>query len=232
MKSNFLNGINVFCPENPSSLVNFIIDKKKILVAINAEKILHSNEKVKKIINSNIGYPDGMGAVMGLRKKGLNKAIKIPGCKFWLELISECYMKKTFYLIGSKQNVIEQTVKQLKKQFHSINILNYRNGYLKSKKDKDDLIDDIKLRKPDVIFVATGSPNQEYLMYELQKNYKAIYLGLGGSFDAYIGNVKLAPKFWIDYNLEWLFRLIQEPKRIKRQVHLVRFMILLYFNKL
>ena len=58
------------------------------------------------------------------------------------------------------------------------------------------------------------------------KLHPAIYQGLGGSFDVYIGSVKRAPKWWVDHNLEFAYRLIKQPARIKRQIHLVRFWIM------
>jgi UDP-N-acetyl-D-mannosaminouronate:lipid I N-acetyl-D-mannosaminouronosyltransferase len=80
------------------------------------------------------------------------------------------------------------------------------------------------------VFVAMGSPKQEYLMEKLHQKHKATYQGLGGSFDVYTGAVKRAPKWWLENNLEWAFRLFKEPSRIKRQIHLIRFLILLKFK--
>jgi UDP-N-acetyl-D-mannosaminouronate:lipid I N-acetyl-D-mannosaminouronosyltransferase len=82
-----------------------------------------------------------------------------------------------------------------------------------------------------VIFVAMGSPTQEYLMESIHNRYKAVYQGLGGSFDLYVGETKRAPKSWIKRNLEWAFRLLSQPRRIKRQIHLIRFYLLLKLNK-
>ena len=120
----------------------------------------------------------------------------------------------------------------MKNEFKGIKILNYRNGYVKTEQEKNDLIQDIKTLKPDVVFVAMGSPKQELLMEEMQKQHLATYQGLGGSFDVYTGNVKRAPKIWIKSNLEWAYRLINEPKRIKRQIVYIPFMIKLLFNKI
>ena len=200
---------------------------KGILVAINAEKILHATDQTRSIINRNIGYCDGFGAVMALRKKGYRDVIKIPGCELWLKIIAMTYQeKKTYYLVGGKQEVIDQTVSKLKVDFPGIQIVNYRNGYIKTDEERQALISDIKSKKPDIVFVAMGSPKQELLMEEMQEVYPAIYQGLGGSFDVYTGNVKRAPKWWVDHNLEWAYRLIKEPVRIKRQIHLIRFLIL------
>ena len=76
-----------------------------------------------------------------------------------------------------------------------------------------------------------GSPKQEYLMEILHQKHKATYQGLGGSFDVYIGAVKRAPEWWVKNNMEWLYRLLSQPSRIKRQIHLVRFLVNLYLNR-
>ena len=202
------------------------------MVAVNAEKIIHSNEQTRDIINRNVGYPDGIGAVWALKKKGFNDVVKIPGCELWLKIVEKYYKTKTFYLIGSKENVINNTVFKLKDEFKGIKICNFRNGYIFSEKEETTLVQDIVKHQPDIVFVAMGSPKQELLMERIQNSHKAIYMGLGGSFDVYNGNVKRAPKWWLNNGLEWAFRLIKQPKRIKRQIHLIRFLILLNFNKL
>ena len=231
MKSQFLNGVEVYAPQSRQDLINYAIDNKKILVAVNAEKILHATEQSRNIINRNIGYPDGIGAVWALRKKGFMETVKIPGCELWLDIIAKVYKNKSFYLVGGKQNVIEETVEKLTKEFEGINILNYRNGYVKTEQEKIDLIQDIKTLKPDVVFVAMGSPKQELLMEEIQKSHQATYQGLGGSFDVYTGHVERAPQWWVKSNLEWAYRLIKQPSRIKRQIHLVSYYVKLQLNK-
>lgn len=222
-----LNGVKVHPFTSHDELLAYVNRQKGILVAINAEKILHATEQTRSIINRNIGYCDGFGAVMALKKKGYKDVIKIPGCELWLKIISMTYQEgKTYYLVGGKQEVIEQTVLKLKKDFPGIQIIGYRNGYLKTEDERQKLVEDVVLKKPDVVFVAMGSPKQELLMEEMNKRHPAIYQGLGGSFDVYTGNVKRAPKWWVEHNLEWAYRLIKEPARIKRQIHLVRFLFL------
>ena len=228
-----LNGVNVHPFSSEKELLDYVNDRKGILVAINAEKILHATEQTRAIINRNIGYCDGIGAVMALKKRGYDKVIKIPGCELWLKIISMTYQQgKTFYLVGGKQEVIEQTVAKLKVDFPGIQIANFRNGYIKTEEEKQALIEDIATKKPDVVFVAMGSPKQELLMEEISKKHPAIYQGLGGSFDVYTGNVKRAPKWWVDHNLEWAYRLVKEPSRIKRQIHLVRFLALVKLGRI
>ena len=228
-----LNGVKVHPFSSFSQLLSYVKGRKGILVAINAEKILHATEQTRAIINRNIGYCDGIGAVMALKKHGYKEVVKLPGCELWLKIIDSLYREgKTFYLVGSKQDVIENTVQKLKQDFPGIQIVNYRNGYIKTEEEKQALLEDIAEKKPDVVFVAMGSPKQELLMEEMLERHSAIYQGLGGSFDVYTGNVKRAPKWWVDHNLEFAYRLVKQPSRIKRQIHLVRFLLLVKLGKI
>ena len=143
-------------------------------------------------------------------------------------------MAKNYYslLVGGKQQIINETVEKLRFEYEDIQIVGYRNGYIKTDEEKRQLIDDIVEKKPDVVFVAMGSPKQELLMEEIQRQHRAIFQGLGGSFDVYTGHVQRAPKWWVEHNLEFAYRLIKEPKRLKRQIHLIRYAWWLLIKKL
>ncbi len=227
-----LNGVKIYPFTSFSNLMEYVEGQKGILVAINAEKILHATDETRAIINRNLGYCDGSGAVLALKQKGYKDACKIPGCELWLKIIEHFYKEKTFYLIGSKPQVIEETISKLKVEYPGIRIVGYRDGYIKTEEDKTALINDIAQKRPDVVFVAMGSPKQELLMEEIQKQHNAIFQGLGGSFDVYTGHVKRAPKWWVDHNLEFAYRLIKQPKRITRQIHLVKYAWWLVTKKL
>ena len=219
-----LNGVKVFPFTSFQQLLDYVSGRKGILVAINAEKILHATPQTREIINRNIGYCDGAGAVMALKRHGVSEAVKLPGCELWLKIIVSLYRSgKTFYLVGGKQEVIDATVEKLRKEYAGIRIVGHRNGYLRTAEERQALIDDVVQQRPDVVFVAMGSPKQELLMEEMLERHPAIYQGLGGSFDVYTGAVKRAPKWWVEHNLEFLYRLIKQPSRIKRQIHLLKF---------
>lgn len=227
-----LNGVEIFPFNSEIELLHYVDKHKGILVAINAEKILHATDATREIINRNIGYCDGAGAQIALKQKGYKEACKVPGCELWLKIVDRFYREKKFYLIGSKQQVIEEAVKKLCYEYKTIRIVGYRNGYITTEEEKHRLIDDIVEKRPDVVFVAMGSPKQELLMEEIQQRHRAIFQGLGGSFDVYTGHVERAPKWWINHNLEFAYRLIKEPKRIKRQIHLIRYIWWLITKKL
>ena len=120
-----LNGIKVFPFISAQELLQYVNSRKGILIAINAEKILHATSQTRDIINRNIGYCDGYGAVMALKKKGYKNVAKIPGCELWLKITAALYDKnKTFYLVGSTQEVIEQTISKLKQEYPGIRFAN------------------------------------------------------------------------------------------------------------
>jgi len=228
--SALIGGIRTFAFKDKSEMLEYISDKKSILIAMNAEKVMKNDLKLKEIINANIGYTDGFGAVMALKKKGLY-AVKIAGAEFWLEIIKKFHKNKSFYLMGASNETINKTIIKIKEDYPNINIVGYRDGFLNDA-DKKSLILELKEKKPDVVFVAQGSPRQEFLMNDLIKEHPALYMGLGGSYDVYTGLKKRAPKIFIDFNLEWLYRLVKEPTRIGRQLSLIKFMYLLLINKI
>ncbi len=229
----FKNGVKCYAFNSFAEIIDYIWERKGILVAINAEKILHATNQTRDIINNNIGYSDGIGAVMALKRHGCKNAVKIAGCELWLKIVERYYKEnKKFFLIGSKQEIVDETVNKLGNDYPGVNIVGYRNGYIRTAEEKKELLDSIVEKKPDIVFVAMGSPKQELLMEEMLKNHHAVYQGLGGSFDVYTGHVERAPKWWVDHNLEFAYRLIKQPIRIKRQIHLARFLFLVGIDKI
>ena len=219
-----LRGVDVYPFRSADEIIDFADGRKGILVAINAEKVMHATEETRRIINANIGYCDGSGPVLALRQKGYGDVCKVAGCDLWLLIVRRFHASKSFYIVGASDEVNRRTVEKLREQFPDLNIVGNRNGYLRSDAEKQALLDDVAAKRPDVVFVAMGSPKQELLMAEMQRRHpQAIYQGLGGSFDVYVGIHKRAGKWWTDNHLESLFQVIHEPKRIKRKIKYWRF---------
>ena len=226
-----LNGMKVFPFNSASELLEYVNCHKGILVAVNAEKVTKATDETRAVVNDNIGYADGAGVVVAMHKLGKPQAVRIAGCDLWLNIVQESYREKTFYLIGSKQDVIEDTVKQLKSQYNGITIVGYRNGYINNEEERNALIQDIAGKKPDVVFVAMGSPKQEFLMTDMMKVHPAIYQGLGGSFDVYTGRVKRAPLWWQEHNIEFLYRFLKQPQRYRREYYRLKFLVWILIGK-
>lgn len=223
------NGVKIYPFSSADELIEYVDREKGILVATNAEKILLATDQTKQIINDNVGYCDGEGAVRALKRHGLKQVTRIAGCDLWLKIVEKKHPQgASFYLVGTTEEIIQETVEKLKKDYPGINILNYRNGFLKNEEERRDLIEDIAQKKPDCVFVAMGSPRQELLMAEMQKCHKAIYQGLGGSFNVFTGHTARAPKWWQNHGLEFAYRLLFEKTRRGRYKNYVRFFLKLY----
>ena len=226
-----LNGMKVFPFRSPKQLLEYVDSHKGILVAVNAEKVTKATDETRAIVNNNIGYADGAGVVVAMHELGHPEAVRIAGCDLWLEIIRESYRGMSFYLVGGKQKVIDETIAKLKREFEGINIVGYRNGYIKTNEERNALIQDVAAKKPNVVYVAMGSPKQEILMADMMKQHQAIYQGLGGSFDVYTGRVKRAPLWWQKHNLEFLYRFLKQPQRYRREYYRLKFLYWMMIGK-
>src|SRR5699024_10638344 len=125
--------------------------------------------------------------------------------------------------LGAKEHVVTKTVENIQKTYPHIIIAGYHHGYFS---DEDEQISEIvKEIKPDLVFIALGSPRQERWITKHKDSFsKGIFMGVGGSFDVIAGEVKRAPDKWINMNLEWLYRLLKQPLRWRRILKAIKFM--------
>lgn len=188
------------------------------LMGVNADKIneLNSNPLMKEIVNK-CGIINADGASVVLASKLLKKKLpeRVAGVDLMIELVKLCCEKNySIYLLGAKQSVVEQTRDVLMDKYSNLNIKGIHNGYFKEEQ-WDNISKELKKLKPDIVFVGITSPTKEYLIEYLQNDgNKSVFMGVGGSFDVISGNIPRAPKWMQKCNLEWLFRVIQEPKRL------------------
>ena len=141
---------------------------------------------------------------------------------------SQNYSAKIF-LYGAKQEIVEKAAIELKAKYPKINIVGTCNGY----EDEEKAIEEIQKSKADIVFVGLGSPKQEEFIIKNKEKLETvkIIMPVGGSFDVISKSKKRAPKWMIKCNIEWLYRLIQEPKRIFRQTKLIKYIFLILRNK-
>ena len=209
----FINNKKIHYFDSKQDLLVAIENFKGLLIAMNAEKILNGNKELENIVNNSLTYCDGYGAVFSLKRKGFYSQ-KIPGSKLWLDIINRFYKRKSFYFLGSTENVIKNTVLKIESHYKNINIVGSSNGYFN--KDED-VINNIKSLKPDIVFVALGSPKQEYFMNMSFKEHNALYVGLGGSFDLFVNDSREVPEWWNKYfKWEGLYRYFNDYNNLKR----------------
>lgn len=194
-------------------------NRKTFVVTANPETFMISekNEDVRKMLldKETVMVPDGIGVLKAGKKIGYNIEERITGIDIANELLKfGNEQKKSIYLFGSKQEVIDSMKKVIKAQYPNLKLVGTSNGYVT---DKDKVFDEIVKLEPDIVLVALGIPLQEMLIYKhLNRFKKGIFVGVGGSFDVMSGMKKRAPKIFIKLNLEWLYRIMREPKRLKR----------------
>ncbi len=194
-------------------------NKKTFVVTANPETFMISekNEDVRKMLldKETVMVPDGIGVLKAGKKIGYNIEERITGIDIANELLKfGNEQKKSIYLFGSKQEVIDSMKIVIKEQYPNLKLVGTSNGYVT---DKDKVFDEIVKLEPDIVLVALGIPLQEMLIYKhLNRFKKGIFVGVGGSFDVMSGMKKRAPKIFIKLNLEWLYRIMKEPKRLKR----------------
>ena len=192
---------------------------KTFVVTANPETFMISekNEDVRKMLldKETVMVPDGIGVLKAGKKIGYNIEERITGIDIANELLKfGNEQKKSIYLFGSKQEVIDSMKIVIKEQYPNLKLVGTSNGYVT---DKDKVFDEIVKLEPDIVLVALGIPLQEMLIYKhLNRFKKGIFVGVGGSFDVTSGMKKRAPKIFIKLNLEWLYRIMKEPKRLKR----------------
>lgn len=207
---------NSFFKEVEKNLLN---EKKTFIVTANPETFMMANkipEFDEILINENTTVvADGIGIVKSAKFLGINIEERITGVDISYELLNYANKyKKSIYLFGASKYVIDLTVKNIKNMYPDLNILGYSDGYVEN---KDLVFDNIKKLSPDIVLVALGVPNQELLIGKHYNDFeKGIFIGVGGTFDVISGTVKRAPKIFQKLNIEWLYRIAGDKKRIKR----------------
>ncbi|MBQ8219157.1 MAG: WecB/TagA/CpsF family glycosyltransferase [Bacilli bacterium] len=194
-------------------------NKKMFIVTANPETFMKSDSdlELKKLLldKETVLVPDGIGIVKAARSIGYNIEQRITGIDIANKLLDYGNeLKKSIYLFGSAEEVIVSMKEVLNDKYKNLEVVGASNGYVK---DRDKVFKEIAKLNPDIVLVALGIPHQEKLIFKhLDKFDKGIFVGVGGSFDVISGHKKRAPKIFIKLNLEWLYRILKEPKRLKR----------------
>ena len=206
------------------------------LVAINAEKMLavEDNPEVRALIEAaEFKYADGISVVRSIRKKFPQAQVsRVAGADLWEALMARAGETGTpVFLVGGKPDVLAQTVQKLRDQWQ-VNVVGCQDGYFKPEQ-REALFAAIRDSGAKIVTVAMGSPRQEIFMRDCRLVCPdALYMGVGGTYDVFTGHVKRAPKFWQNLGLEWLYRLLSQPSRLKRQLRLLRYLRWHYSGKL
>lgn len=222
-----------FIAEDRNTILNLIYkrvenDEKTFIITANAEIAMYARENKEYLElteKSNYIVADGIGIVKGAKLLNKNIPERIPGVELMMDMIKYANLNdKKVYFYGAKPETIEKMVNILKNKYTKLNIVGYHHGYHDDSDNK--IMNEVIQLKPDYVFVAKGCPLQdEWIIKVLDNVDKGVFMGVGGSFDVISGNVKRAPEIWQKLNLEWMYRLLNNPQRIGRYVSLPKFVL-------
>lgn len=223
-----IRGIPLLASPNQAAFADFLINGEQLkcgmLVAINAEKVILSEVEptlAALLKQSDYNYADGISIVKSIQRKYPTLQIeRIAGADLWLALMKRAgEFGVPVFLVGASEDVLAETVARWRQA--GVNVVGCRNGYFD---DEAALIAEIRQSGAKFVSVALGSPKQEYFIQRALTYYPdCLYMGVGGSYDVFVGKVKRAPKLWQKWGLEWLYRLLKQPTRWQRQLRLLKY---------
>ena len=182
------------------------------------------DEEASRAVNgASLVLPDGIGVIYGAKMLGTPLKERVPGIEFGTAMIEKCArLGKSVYLLGAKPGVAEAAAENLQKRFAGLKIAGTHDGYFK---EDAPVAAEVKASGADMALVCLGAPKQELFMEKHLNDLNVKFMiGLGGSLDSFAGTVKRAPQWMIRCNLEWLYRLIKEPKRFGRMLRLPKYL--------
>lgn len=197
-----------------------ILEKKQIHhVVVNVAKLVHlQKDSVLKdsVVNCDIINADGQGVVWAASFLGKKIPERVTGIDLMYNLIKLSATKGyKIFLFGAHEEIVKKVNSLITSNFGPNLVVGYRNGYFSLSEEKN-IANEIAEVKPNILFVAMGSPKKERFLYENKDILKDVNLimGVGGSFDVFAGKVKRAPLWMQKTGLEWFYRLQQEPRRM------------------
>ncbi len=212
-------------------------DKKgQYILAVNPEKVLtlRQDGSLKRMFEgAALLIPDGIGVVLAMRWLYRLSSKRVPGAEL-MPNICKLSAEKGYkiFIYGANESVNRSAAEKLRQEYPGIQIAGRCHGYV-ADEDMDQLIQKINRSKANILFVALGSPGQElWIKKHLSELDVNIYQGIGGTLDAITGNVKRAPRLFRKMGLEWLYRLVAEPKRGRRQMKLPVFAMQVFLEKM
>lgn len=222
---------NVTLPEAVDMLTELAHGSRTcVVVTPNAEivqKCIEEEEFADIVRRADVILPDGVGVIKAARILATPLKSPVPGVEVGEALVKQSGEEDLpVFLMGGKPGVAEIAAEKLKEKYPDAKIAGTHHGYFaKTGEENDAVIDLINESGARILFVCIGVPAQEKWMIENRERLQnvRVMLGLGGSLDVYSGTLKRAPAFFRKLGLEWLYRLIRQPKRIGRMMKLPKF---------
>jgi len=189
------------------------------------------NEAKKAIQEADLVIADGIGVIYGAKILGTPLKERIPGIDFTSALFAKMAENgRSVYLFGSRPSVAEKAAENLKSKYPGLVVCGTHDGFFT---DDANIVKNINEAAPDLLLVCLGAPKQEKWMMSRKDSLNVgLMIGAGGSLDVFAGVVERAPEKWQKMGLEWLYRLLKEPKRLGRMMKLPKFLLVCLGRKI
>lgn len=201
-------------------ITSWVSEKKgRYICFANVHMVMEAYDSVEyqNIINSaDIVAPDGMPLVWIMKIKGQKNQERVYGPTIMLHVLEAAARENIsvgFY--GGKAEVLDLLVQKMKEKFNALNIsYAFSPPFTENLDEQEHVIQEIQTSKTKILFVGLGCPKQEYWMAKYKNQLNAVMLGVGAAFDFHAGTKPQAPSWMQKIGLEWLFRLMTEPRRL------------------
>jgi N-acetylglucosaminyldiphosphoundecaprenol N-acetyl-beta-D-mannosaminyltransferase len=191
------------------------------MVVVNAAKVAAASkeENLRRVIEeADLVTADGMSIVWASRLLGRPLKERVTGIDLFDRLVGHAARRGlSVYFLGARDEAVTGVVERYRALYPGLRVAGYRNGYFRAQ-ESDRVAEKIKESGADLLFVAMGSPAQEYWISSILRPAGVRFaLGVGGSFDHLSGLARRAPAWMQSAGLEWLYRLMREPRRLWRR---------------
>lgn len=201
--------------------------RTRIAVSFNPELVVRAWDDpraAEALLEADLRYPDGVGAVWAVARQGVRGVSRVPGIE-----LAEAVLRRAaaeglpVYFLGAAEGVAAEAARRMTAALPGLTVVGTYHGYF-SPHQEAAVVERVRASGAALLLVALGAPRQEVFLRRHRDRLGALVaLGVGGSFDVWSGRVKRAPRWAQDWGVEWLYRLVAEPRRFRRQLALPRF---------
>lgn len=206
------------------------------VVTLGTEMVVYAqnDERFRAIVNASaLSLCDTVGLLTVARQRGARLNARVTGVELLERLCARAARDGfSIYLLGSAPGVASAAAARLIERYPGLHVAGVRDGYFQSAQGRA-IAAEIRASGARALFVGLGSPRQEFWLAEyLSACGVGVGMGIGGSLDVIAGKVERAPEAWRRRNLEWLYRLVTQPGRWRRQLALPYFVWLIVLEGL
>jgi len=195
----------------------FSATKSALITYVNVHVLneAYSSKQLKSILQAStfiINDSGGLALLSKLSKQSLRKHTLTDLKELFFSILEK--KNKSIYFLGNEESVLHKMIDHLNQDYPKLKIAGYHHGFF-DEKESDKIIAGINKVEPEILLIGMGNPRQEkWALANLDKLEVSVIIGVGALFKYLSGEVKRAPKWMLKHNMEWVFRLVTEPKRL------------------